>query len=84
MRHRLRGLRRPTRDHRRWVSAPPDSDPSGGNRVVGVWLAPGERVRWEWTAHPRTRPYVCGYTIEQPWRASPHLEDRACGFRVDG
>ena len=63
----------------RWVPAPPDSDPSVANRVLGVWLAPRERVCWAWTALPDGRQYVSGYAIESAWRA----RRVRCGFRVD-
>jgi hypothetical protein len=63
----------------RWIPAPPDSDCSAANRILGVWVAPGERVRWEWSVLPGGRPYVCGYTIEQPWRAVAP-PPRSCGF----
>jgi hypothetical protein len=68
----------------RWVSAPADSDPSVGNRVLGVWLAPKERVCWSWAMLPDGRQYVCGYVIEQAWRASARRRRRRPGFRVDG
>ena len=67
---------------RRWVPAPSDSDPVAANRIVGVWLAPGESVRWEWSALRQGRPYVCGYTIEPPRRPVAR-EHRPCGFRID-
>ncbi len=67
---------------RRWVSAPPDNDPTAANRILGVWLAPGERITWEWARHEHGRSYVCGYSIESRGRAVPR-ERRPCGFRVD-
>jgi hypothetical protein len=66
---------------RRWVGAPTDSDPSAANRIVGIWLAPGESVRWEWGMRGHGQPYVCGYTIE-PARGTIPRERAACGFRV--
>jgi hypothetical protein len=67
---------------RRWVDAPPGGDPSAVNRIIGVWLSPGERVSWEWDTAPHGRPYVCGYTIERSRRAAPQPM-RRCGFRLD-
>jgi hypothetical protein len=67
---------------RRWAAAPLDSDPLAGNRILGVWLAPGESVRWEWATLQQGRPYVCGYTIDPPRRPVAR-EHRPCGFRVD-
>jgi hypothetical protein len=67
---------------RRWVSAPPGSDPSAANRVIGLWLSPGERVSWEWATSERGCVYVCGYSIEQSRRRDPRVR-RQCGFRVD-
>jgi hypothetical protein len=67
---------------RRWVAAPSDSDPVAANRILGVWLAPGESVRWEWATLPPGRSYVCGYSIDPPRRSVVH-EHRPCGFRVD-
>jgi hypothetical protein len=78
---RITRATRKRRNDRRWISAPPDSDPSVANRVLGVWLAAGERVRWEWTALVDGRQFVCGYTIEEPWRAADR-GTRPCGFRV--
>jgi hypothetical protein len=68
---------------RRWVAAPSDSDPVAGNRILGVWLLPGESVRWEWAMLPPGWSYVCGYTVDPPHRAVAR-ERRPCGFRVDG
>ena len=67
---------------RRWVAAPGDGDPAAANRILGVWLAPGESVRWEWGAMPHCRSYVCGYTIDPPRRPVAR-EHRPCGFRLD-
>jgi hypothetical protein len=67
---------------RRWVCAPGDSDPSAANRILGVWLAPGERIMWEWATRDHGRPYVSGYTIESA-RIAASRERRPCGFRVD-
>ena len=67
---------------RRWVGAPADSDPAAANRILGVWLARGERITWEWATRDHGRPYVCGYTIEGPRRAAAAAH-RTCGFRVD-
>jgi hypothetical protein len=67
---------------RRWVGAPTDGDPTGANRILGVWLARGERITWEWAMRDHGRPYVCGYAIEGSRRA-PAPAHRTCGFRVD-
>ena len=67
---------------RHWVCAPRDSDPSAANRILGVWLAPGERITWEWAMQGHGRPYVSGYSIETGRRTVPR-ERRPCGFRVD-
>ena len=67
---------------RRWVSAPADNDPTAPNRIMGVWLARGERITWEWATHDHGRAYVSGYTIESTRRVAPR-ERRPCGFRVD-
>ena len=67
---------------RRWVSAPAGSDPSAANRVIGLWLSPGEGVSWAWATGEGGRAYVCGYTIEHSRRFQPHVR-RQCGFRVD-
>jgi hypothetical protein len=67
---------------RRWAAAPSDSDSGAGNRILGVWLAPGESVRWEWATLQHGASYVSGYTIDPPRR--PVARDhRPCGFRVD-
>lgn len=67
---------------RRWVVAPVDSDPAAANRILGVWLARGERITWEWATRDGGRPYVCGYTVEGP-RGAPPAAHRTCGFRLD-
>lgn len=67
---------------RRWVAAP-DDGPVTANGILGVWLAPGESVRWEWATLRGGQPYVSGYTIDPPNRPVVR-EHRPCGFRVDG
>ena len=67
---------------RRWVGAPNGSDAGAANRILGVWLAQGERITWEWAVQEHGRPYVCGYTIDGP-RHAPPTAHRTCGFRVD-
>jgi hypothetical protein len=67
---------------RRWVAAPSDGEPVAANAIVGVWLAPGESVRWEWATLLGGRSHVCGYTIDPPNRPVAR-EHRQCGFRVD-
>jgi hypothetical protein len=66
---------------RRWVAAPCGGNPGAGNRVIGVWLAPGERVRWEWGMPHQGASYVTGYTIDPPRRPVAR-EQHPCGFRV--
>ena len=66
---------------RRWVAAPSDGDPVAANRILGVWLAPRERVRWEWAMLQPGGSYVCGYTIDPPHRPVARAH-RPCGFRV--
>lgn len=76
---------RPSRSRvqeRRWVAAPTGSDSAAANRILGVWLARGERITWEWATSDRGRPYVCGYTIDGPHR-TPAAAHRRCGFHLD-
>lgn len=55
----------------REVLAPPSSDPATPNRIVSVWLRPGERVRWLWTEVGFGRAFVSGFQISRAWRHVP-------------
>lgn len=48
-------------DGKKWVKAPAASMRNAA-AVDGVWLAPGESVRWSW-CHTGQGSYVNGYEI---------------------
>ena len=55
-----------TKKGKTWVPAPQEFY-ADGNRVLGVWLAEGEEVHWQWTHNTDGQSMVTGYTItKQP------------------
>ena len=48
---------------RRWELAPQMSRSIFSDRVMGIWLRPGERVRWKLLEMPDGTREVIGYTL---------------------
>ena len=48
---------------KRWVPAPVCDNQISTSTVIGVWLDPGERVEWIYTAMPDGKRVVAGYDI---------------------
>jgi hypothetical protein len=60
---------------RRWEAAPLAGQSKWLTSAVnGVWLNPGEYVRWMW-AHTSDGSYVCGYNIIQQTEVNQFEED---------
>lgn len=65
---------------RRWVPAPAGTGTGTTGSILGVWLNPGEKVNWTWSADGSM---VVGYTISNPSLKQKPIRSASFGLPWD-